>query len=105
MATRTEIREGIKGLLKEYDDCGYVTFDCECSECIADRDKLVDGLFRYLHSQGVAIKVENKQPTTGGGVTIDGKRVPQKTVQCVEEGYFVKMVDAGYTLTEPIGGE
>lgn len=100
MTTREEIREGMRSHLKRFftrcfgkEPEGLALDYLE--HCLKNQEM-------WLASQGVVIKVEDNQPTTGGGVSIDDKDIPQKTVQCVEEGYFVKMKKAGYVAVESL---
>jgi len=60
MEKQDEIREGMKTVLEEYNNCGYMNLDCTCPECLDDRDKVVTALLKFLHSEGGVIKVEEK---------------------------------------------
>ena len=55
MVTREEIREGLKSFFKLCADCGRITFDCDCPECIEGRDIFIKALCEHLHSQGLRL--------------------------------------------------
>jgi len=91
--TREKIREGLKTFFKEWDESGMITFDCECAECISDRDIFINALCEYLHSQGLVLKVERELPKN----------------PCFTSGYIANyersqedMLEAGYEAVIPL---
>ena len=88
MSKQEKIREGLKTFFKEWDESGMITFDCECAECISDRDIFINALCEYQHSQGLVLKVDREEPQ---GCSI----VPKTNAVCPYK-------EAGYVAVESL---
>ena len=89
MATREEIREGIANLAQmDSDTCDYLIckqFDDNCRLCRAT------AVIKYLHSQGVVIKVDEGS---------DDIKLP--VLKEAWEGIVEDMKELGYTQWKPL---
>ena len=60
MATKEEIREGIRKFLVDWQ--AYIPNGCDCDDCKVDTELVLDEFTKMLHSQGVVIKVDRELP-------------------------------------------
>ena len=87
MATREEIREGMRGI-----GVNTTAYDSNISFNLSDKD--IGEILAYLHSQGVVIKVDRELPDRASVVIIEGDQsvvIPIKI-----------LTNAGYEAVEPL---
>ncbi len=87
MTKQEEIREGIESLFKG--SMSAIIHDFQFHELTSDwRKEFTNRVLKYLHSQGVVIKVDKELPFLWDGYTMDG--------------YIRELIEAGYVAVEPL---
>lgn len=94
MDKRTQIREGLAEHFQTIFGSYFSESDCKSFATIA---------IKYLHSQGVVLKVDRELPQIIRGLAKEIEYEPSLTYEDrIVEGVLNRMLKAGYVATEPL---
>lgn len=102
MTSREEIREGVDGVIKCWND---TTVSSEWRPLYGGAS-LSQDIMLYLHSQGVVIKVDRELPENTTREVVPGDIKKSMLLRRVGDGYYDKaqqdMLKAGYVAVKPL---